>query len=481
MLRFIVALLLPFALASAAFADGPNVVFVLIDDLGYGDIGCFRSLGNPTQESPDNAHYPPTPHLDRLAEQGVRLTQFYVAAPICSPSRAGITTGRYPARSYINSYLNDRASNRKHGMRDWLDPAGNCLAKVFQNAGYATAHVGKWHLGGGRDVGDAPLPKEYGFDESLTSFEGLGDRILPPGNLSKQSAELGRGEIRNVAKHEMTKLYVDRCVDFIDRHKTEQFFLQLWLDDVHDGHVPAPGEAEKFADITDNPNERKFFAVLTEMDRQLGRLFDHIDERGLAKETLICVTGDNGPTAWPRYYQDGHDPAGSTAGFRGRKWSLYEGGVRMPFIARWSGRIEAGRIDRQTLFGGVDLLPTLAGVAGLASALENLPHALDGEDIGVFGTKSKARTRPLFWEYGRAEFYLWPGLQQDVSPNLAMRTSRWKLLANDDGSRAELYAVGPDGEIDEFQNVAENHPDVARELLNQLLDWRRSLPVLDVN
>jgi arylsulfatase A-like enzyme len=138
----ILALLMCIAHASSAWGAGPNVVFVLIDDLGYGDISSFRSLGAAPAGEPDHAHYPRTPHLDRLAEEGVRLTQFYVAAPICSPSRAGITTGRYPARSLINSYLSDRASNRMHGMRDWLDPAGNCLAKVFQDAGYATAHVG---------------------------------------------------------------------------------------------------------------------------------------------------------------------------------------------------------------------------------------------------------------------------------------------------------------------------------------------------
>jgi len=138
----------------------PNIVFIFIDDMGYGDLSC---TGNRDVQ---------TTNLDKLAAEGIRLTQFYVNSPICSPSRVACTTGQYPARHLINSYLNSRETNRRRGMADDLDPQAPCLARAFQQAGYATAHFGKWHMGGGRDVGAAPLPQAYGFDESLVSFEG---------------------------------------------------------------------------------------------------------------------------------------------------------------------------------------------------------------------------------------------------------------------------------------------------------------------
>ncbi|GAB4139870.1 MAG: sulfatase-like hydrolase/transferase [Thermogutta sp.] len=457
--------------------ERPNIVFILVDDLGFGDLSCFRDLGAVTRDADPMAHYPDTPNIDRLAAEGVRLTQFYVASPICSPSRVAITTGRYPAKSLINSYLNDRASNRRHGMRDWLDPTGNCIARLFQEAGYTTAHFGKWHQGGGRDVGDAPLPTAYGFDESLVSFEGLGDRILPPGRLSDQSKRLGRGRITRVNKHEQTRIYVDRCIDFIERNRDRNFYVHLWLNDVHDAHEPEPGAAERFEAITENPFERKFFAVLTEMDRQIGRLVDHIDSLGLAPKTLIVLTGDNGPTAWPLYYKAGWNPPGSTAGFRGRKWSLYEGGIRMPLIARQPGTVPQGVVNRESVMSTVDLLPTFAMAAGIE--LQGRVQELDGENMlpALLGGSMK-RSKPLYWEYGRAEFYLKPALDRDVSPNLAVRAGEWKFLINADGSRPELYRIGSLGEIDEYENVASEFPQVAERLKVELLAWRRSLPEL---
>src|SRR5438477_7731205 len=190
----------------------PNVIFILVDDLGYGDLGV---TGNRDV---------PTPHMDSIGAEGVRFTQFYCASPVCSPSRVGFTTGQYPARHLINTFLNSRQTDRENGMRDWLDPAAPCVARTFRDAGYATGHFGKWHMGGGRDVGDAPLPQAYGFQTSLTSFEGLGDRVLiEKDGLSKQSAALGRGNIQWAPKHELTGIYVDRAIDFMRAHQKEPF------------------------------------------------------------------------------------------------------------------------------------------------------------------------------------------------------------------------------------------------------------------
>ena len=145
----------------------PNVVFVLIDDMGWGDFSCF---GNQDAQ---------TPNADRLASEGIRFSQFYVNSPICSPSRCAFMTGQFPQRWRITSYLNNRADNARRGVANWLDPKANTLARLLHDAGYATGHFGKWHLGGQRDVDDAPPITDYGFDESLTNFEGMGAKLLP--------------------------------------------------------------------------------------------------------------------------------------------------------------------------------------------------------------------------------------------------------------------------------------------------------------
>ncbi|MEO8496280.1 MAG: sulfatase-like hydrolase/transferase, partial [Planctomycetota bacterium] len=376
----------------------PNVVLVLIDDLGYGDLSC---TGNEDVQ---------TTNLDRLAADGIRLTQFYVNSPICSPSRVACTTGQYPGRHLINSYLNSRERNQRQGMANFLDPNAPCIARAFQQAGYATAHFGKWHMGGGRDVDDAPLPQAYGFDESLVSFEGLGDRILPPGGLSKQSEALGRGEIRHVQKHEMTGIYVDRSIDFIQRNKDRSFYLHLWLNDVHDSHEPSAEQLKQFESASDNPYVQKFYAVLAEMDRQVGRLIDEIDRLGLGEETLIVVTSDNGPTAWLSYEKAGYDAPGSTAGMRGRKWSLYEGGIRMPLIARWRGKIPSGTVDETSVMAAVDLFPTFCSLAGVATPEVEFDGVAMGE--ALLG-KPQVRSKPIVWEYGRDASYLQPARPLD--------------------------------------------------------------------
>ena len=412
----------------------PNILFVFIDDLGYGDLSCFGNDEVLTET------------MDRLAAEGVRFTQFYVNSPICSPSRVAVTTGQYPARWNVYGHFAARQENRKRGMPDWLDPNAVTLPRLLHEAGYATGHFGKWHMGGGRDVGDAPLPQAYGFDESLVSFEGLGDRILENDGLSDASAKLGRGHIERVEKYEKTRIYVDHALDFIHRHRDEPFYVNLWPNDVHDGHNPAPGEAEKFQDVADNEFEARFFAVLTELDRQLGRLFDGLDAMGLAENTMIVLTGDNGPTAWPRYYRDGagDDAApGSTGGLRGRKWSLYEGGLRQPLIVRWPGRARAGVVNETTVVAAIDLLPSLCDIAGVA-----LPEGYksDGVDQSreLLGEVNTVRARPIFWEYNSLGGNLRPGLEKDQSPTLALRDGDWKLLVNPDGSDLQLYDLADD-------------------------------------
>jgi arylsulfatase A-like enzyme len=445
-------------------AKRPNVIFFLVDDPGYGDFGVN---GN---------HDVPTPNMDSLARDGVLFEQFCVASPVCSPSRVAFTTGQFPARNLINSYLNDHKSNQKLGMRDWLDPKAPCVARAFKDAGYSTGHFGKWHMGGGRDVGEAPLPQAYGFEESVTSFEGLGDRLLIENdNLSKQSAALGRGNIVWAPKHKLTEMYIDRALDFIKRNREKPFYVHVWPCDVHDEHLPTPAMMAKYDRFASDPPKQKYYAVLDEMDRQIGRFLKSLDEMGVADNTIFVLTGDNGPTAWPRYYRNGGTAPGSTGGLRGRKWSLYEGGVREPLFIRWKdGKLPAGHVDRETICCGVDFFPTVCGLAGV-----KMPAAsFDGEDLSqACKGKPQKRKHPLMFEYGRTPAYLYPGKADDKSPNLAIRDGRWKLLVNDDGSNLELYDFSKSDK--ERDNVASQYPDVAKRLSSQVIAWRKSLPVLE--
>ena len=446
-----------FLLGGLALATQPklNVIQILIDDMGYADLGCY---GGPI----------PTPNIDRIAAEGIRITQAYVASPICSPSRVGITTGQCPSRHRVYSYFDTRAKHRQLGMPDYLDLKAPSVARTFQQAGYATGHFGKWHMGGGRDVGDAPLPTEYGFDESLTSFEGLGDRVLPPGRLSELNEKLGRGKISHAPQAELTEIYVDRTLQFMKhaREGNKPFYIHLWLNDVHDPFTPKAELMKKYEQYSANKYLQQYYATIDEMDRQIGRLMSAVDNN-----TLVVLLSDNGPTAWPRYYKEQLDPPGSTAGLRGRKWSLYEGGVRVPFMARLPGRIPKGRVDESTVMSSLDLFPTCCKMAGIATP----KVAFDGEDMsGPLTGKPHKRRTDLFWDYGRDATYLRPGLPRDASPSLAIRSGKWKLLMNADGSSVELYDL--ERAPKEDKNVAAEQPEVTKRLTTRLLAWRKSLP-----
>ena len=226
-----------FLFNSSARAAKPNILFVLIDDMGYGDLTCYGEKRVHTDQ------------IDRIAAQGIRFTQFYVNAPICSPSRTSILTGQYAARWKITSYLDNRAANKSRGMAQWLDPSAPSIAKDLHAGGYATGHFGKWHMGGQRDVGDAPLITDYGFDKSLTTFEGLGDRVLPildsydgtpPKKYALGSDKLGRGNITWVERSKVTTSFVNAAIGFMkEAEKTGQpFYVDVWPDDVHSPFFP---------------------------------------------------------------------------------------------------------------------------------------------------------------------------------------------------------------------------------------------------
>jgi arylsulfatase A-like enzyme len=430
--------------AVAAVSPKPNILFILTDDMGYGDIGCY------------GGKFAPTPNIDRLAHEGIRFTQYYSVSPICSPSRTGLTTGMFPARWNITSYLQTRAGNRACEQADFLNPAAPSLARTLKAAGYATGHFGKWHMGGGRDVTNAPLFAAYGFDEHASTYES------PEPHPDITATNWIWSPHDKVKRWDRTAFFVDKTLDFLRRHKGQPCYVNLWPDDVHTPWVP---NQERLGLYPSGPaEERKFRAVLDEYDRQMGRLLAGLKELGLEGQTLVIFTSDNGPLPSFRGSRSG--------GLRGSKLSLYEGGIRMPFIVRWPGHTPAGRLDDQSVLAATDLFPSLCAIAGV-----ELPKAaaFDGEDLSALLLgNSGVRTRPLFWEYGRNTNAFDYPRGADRSPNVAMREGNWKLLVNADDTDLQLYDLKSDPK--EVTNVAAANPEVAARLKDKVLAWRKALP-----
>ncbi len=428
----------------ACAADRPHVVFIFVDDFGWADASCFGGKV-------------PTPNIDQLAGQGTQFRQFYVASPICSPSRCGVITGQFPARWQITSYLQTKAGNRECGQADFLDPQAPSLPRAFKEAGYATAHIGKWHLGGGRDVTEAPKFAAYGYDLGLGTYESpepaaaLGSKTTPWEN---------KREPQQVPRHERTCWMVDESVKFLRQHTVQPCFINLWLDDMHTPYWPH--EVGK----DDRPPPAKYRDVLTEMDKQIGRLLS-----ALPPNTLTLLCGDNGPE--PTFDKT------RTGGLRGMKWSLYEGGIRTPLIVTWPGIVPAGTVNETTVVSSVDFMPTLCALAGIQPPAS----ASDGEDMSaVFKGDKRPRQKPLLWEYGRKPGeagkvkggFPYPKEPNAKSPNLAIRDGDWKLLINADGTQAELYNLVEDA--NETTNRAATDPHRAGRLKKVILEWRKSLP-----
>jgi arylsulfatase A-like enzyme len=439
------ALLFLFAATVTAAVRRPNIIIVLADDLGIGDVAVYGGKM-------------PTPNLDKMAREGTRFTQFYVASPICSPSRAALITGQFPARWQITSYLQTRKGNRACEQVDFLDPRAPSLPRALKSAGYATAHIGKWHLGGGRDVTNAPKFAAYGYDVGYGTYESPEPH---PDITSTNWIWTPRDKVK---RWERSRWMVDRTLEFFRTHTNQPCFVNLWLDDVHTPWIPS-------RDVQDDTSlrgdmKKNLRPVLTEMDGQIGRLLATLRDTGAASNTLVLFLGDNGPL--PTFQQE------RTAGLRGSKLSLYEGGIREPFIAWWPGRIRANALDTNSVLNAVDLFPTLAALAGVETT-ERL--AGDGEDISsaLFG-KSFARTKPMFWEYGRnTNSFGFPRITRDRSPNVTMRDGNWKLLLNADGTGAELYDVVRDP--NETRDVSAEQREVAERMKSAALKWRKSLPV----
>ncbi|WP_040763545.1 sulfatase-like hydrolase/transferase, partial [Novipirellula maiorica] len=365
----------------------------------------------------------------------------------------------------ITSYLNNRKSNDERGMAQWLDPKAPMLARSLQQAGYATGHFGKWHMGGQRDVTDAPPITEYGFDESLTNFEGMGPKLLPltlkpgqekPGRIWEDAENLGDG-YRWMLRSEITSGFVDAAIPFIDKAAAakQPFYINLWPDDVHGPYWP-PVET-----WGDGSLRRLYLSVLEAMDKQFGRLFDRIrNDADLRDNTLILICSDNGPAPG----------AGEAGPFRGFKTHLYEGGVRSPLIVWGPGIVhKQGHVDRESVFSAIDLAPTLLTLTGTPFPED---VTFDGEPlVATLLGDGGSRQAPIFFRRppDRDSFY---GVED--LPDLAVRSGRWKLLCEYDGSDVELYDLKLDRS--ESTNIASNLPEITLNLKAELLDWHNTMP-----
>lgn len=434
-----------------------NIIFIFIDDLGYGDLGCY---GNNTVHSPN---------IDQLAREGIRFNQFYVNSPICSPSRVAVTTGQFPSRWGITSYISSRDDNAERGIKNHLKISAPSLARDMQKAGYYTAHIGKWHMGGGRDINDVPLITEYGFNESVTQFEGLGERYLATyetlnrkdstRSLEKRSAALGLGPVHWAKRENFTKIFVDRTIVAIENAigADKPFYINLWPDDIH---TPLEPPIELRGDLS---TQARFLGVMEEMDKQMGQLFNYIrNNPSLSKNTMIVLTSDNGP-----------DYDVNAAGhLKGVKTELYEGGIREPFIVWWPSVIpkeKQGSINKETLISGVDLPLTFRAIAGLKID-ESIPF--DGENLesALSGKNSQGRKKPLFWMRPPDR----PGYDGKNAPDLAIRKGKYKLLMDFDYTNVQLYDILSDES--ETTNLKDKYPKVAEDLRDDLMNWYEHYP-----
>jgi N-acetylgalactosamine-6-sulfatase len=422
----------------------PNVVFILADDLGWGDLGCY---GHRIIK---------TPNLDRLARQGTLFTQFYVNGPVCSPSRTAFMTGRFPARLGIHSAIGGEDKQDDRGQEGFLDARVPTVTRNLKAAGYVTAHFGKWHLGAGSN---APRVGDYGIDVHKT-INGNG----PSWDRQEQRDPYFRAR--------SSRLIVDESIRFIEQNRDKPFYVNVWSLVPHATLNPTDEQMQPYerlspAGVPHKSPAQIYSASVTDLDQQIGRLLAKLDELGLADNTLVLFSSDNGPEDI-HIRNASHSGIGSNGPFRGQKRSLYEGGIRLPFIARWPGHIPANRVENDAVVSAVDLLPTACKLAAVTP-----PEAdrLDGEAVDdvLFG-KSRGRSKPIMWEWR----YNIQGHTLNKSPMLAIREGNWKLLLNPDRSRVELYDIPRDPS--ELNNLADRKPEIVKPLAEKALAWQKTLP-----
>lgn len=384
--------------ASSSWANDierPHVMLILLDDSGWTDFGCYGSLIE-------------TPNIDRLANESMRFTDCHSAAPNCSPSRCGLLTGRTPSRVGIYSYLPPA-----HVMH--LPDEEITIAELLQAEGYRTGHFGKWHLS--RLMSDQPQPSDQGFDESLGTDNNASPSHLNPENFVRNGKRVGKTQGYSC------QLVVDATLQWLNktvRSGDGPTFSCVWF---HEPHTPIASPPELVAKYADRDKKLKkkhaeYFANIENVDRAVGRLLAGLDELGIAENTFLFMTSDNGPLN-----------EFSKRGLRGRKSHVWEGGHRVAGMFRWPGKIEAGSVCEVPICG-VDFLPTVCDVTRIAAPKD---RALDGTSLWPLlsgAATSVQRERPLYWFFYR------------LNPAIAMREGDWLLIAQtDDWKRPKAHQL----------------------------------------
>jgi len=443
-MRLLVCVLLVFAAASSFVAadDRPNFVIMVADDLGYGDLG---SYGHPEIR---------TPNIDRLAEEGLRFTNGYAAAPVCTPARVGLLTGRISSRV---------------GVYDWIPPGSDVhlpveettVAELLKSAGYDTVYLGKWHLNGGLGT-DQPQPDDHGFDHWFATTGFAMPTHLNPFNFVRNGVEMG--PLEDYA----CQLLSDEAVRWLTevRDADRPFLMVIGYHEPHEA-IASPPELTETYPATQNRNEAEYFANVTNLDLAVGRVMTALEDLGLDEETMVLFTSDNGPEMVNRHPQ-AQRSYGSAGELRGRKLQLWEGGIRVPFIVRWPGHAEpAGESDLPV--SGIDLLPSLCELAGVG-----IPDGLDLDGASFapsFDNQAIDRSTPLTWYHYKAwggprmvvrdgQYKLagyWDGPEIVRTDSSTMRPGDLELIRTAKLIRFELYDLETDP--GERHDVADQHPE----------------------
>jgi arylsulfatase A len=404
-MRPLLFLLSSFAiLASSLAAQQPNMILFLADDLGYGDLGSF---GHPIIKSPN---------LDAFAKQGVRLTQCYSGSAVCSPSRSALLTGRTPHRNGVYTWIAE-------GAEVHLRTSENTLPELLKGAGYTTCHSGKWHLNGLFNNPAQPQPNDHGYDWWMATQNNAGPSHETPNTFARNGQPVGQMQGYSAP------LVVSEAITWLKekRDATKPFFLAVWT---HEPHYPIKSDPKfkaLYPDLTDDI-QREHHANVTQMDHAFGMLMKSLDEQKLTDSTFVFFTSDNGPEG------DGiKSPGrGSSGGLRGRKRDMHEGGIRVPGMARWPGKIKTGSVCDVPVIGS-DIFPTMLGIAGVKVPGD---RTLDGVNVlaALDGTATKLeRPQQLFWR-----------LHMAPNMKIAMRVDDWKFLANETLTEFEFYNLKED-------------------------------------
>ncbi|MBD3322479.1 MAG: sulfatase-like hydrolase/transferase [Chitinivibrionales bacterium] len=411
-------------------ADGrPNFLIMLADDLGYGDIQCYGSEIM-------------TPVIDTLAQEGIRFNDCYAAAPVCSPARAGMLTGRTPNRSGIYDWIQE---GEVHLREEEIT-----VARLLRDAGYATCHIGKWHLTGRFNSTVQPQPDDHGFEYWMSTQNNAKPSHHNPHNFIRN------GENAGTIQGYSSDIIVDEGINWLENHwdRTKPFCLFLWF---HSPHEPVATSDEFISYYNSGiPDKDIYLGNVTQLDAAIGRMLDKVDQVGVKGNTFTMFTSDNGPETLMRY--GNRYSYGSAGPLRGMKLSVWEGGIRVPGIIRWPDIIPSGQESSEPV-SGVDLLPTLCDLAGIDPpmdrAIDGTSYAplLRGESDGV------PRETPLFWQFNMA--------QGDYK--VVVRDRDWKLLANLKVDRFALFNLAEDiGEQNDLKDQEPQRLQEMKEIMEQL-------------